>query len=178
MLVEKSLKHRTCNLHTCAVVTLACTHATAWSRTPCTVGPKTQINLDWAGHKKCRCLWKKHQNFTLLQKIWSHPCYYSLLDMSSCTNSLCFEYICLECLIEVRTSWLVENHVPYFLNDGRHNTVSSVTQYLSTELHVTVTRYTRDGGRLGRYDRGNYCVFSDTLRIMLISHILPRIYFS
>ena len=82
--------------------------------------------------------------YPLLQKIWSHLCYYSLLDMSSCTNSLCLEYIlCLECLIEVRNKKAVLLKIiqyMYFLNNGRHNTASYVTQYLSTELHVTVTR--------------------------------------
>ena len=108
------------------------------------------INKPWLGRSTTRNLGAsriKHQNFTLLQKIWSHPCYYSLLDMSSCTNSpLNLEVIIPGMFYRGKNKLACWKPHENFWNDGSNNTVGSVTQYLSTELHVTVTNLSWDFG--------------------------------
>ena len=81
-------------------------------RTLCIMGLKTQIKLEWQKqHKKFGCLQKKHQNFTLLKKYGAILATTAYWICSLAQIAFVSEFIsCLECFLEVRTSWLVENH--------------------------------------------------------------------
>ena len=75
VLVENRLKQRICNLHTW--LTIACTHATAWSLETMHCGIKTQINLYCAEHHKKKKI--KTLHFLKKRTLLLQPTGYVLL---------------------------------------------------------------------------------------------------